>query len=92
MLSLVRGWGSRWRRSLSCLVLVFAISGSGNSANILQAVEWANRHGLVTVGITGFGGGRLRSLALLVVGVLIVVTSISFGERIRPEATDLARH
>lgn len=43
--------------------LVLAISGSGNSPNILKAVEWANQHGLTTVGITGFSGGKLRSLA-----------------------------
>jgi D-sedoheptulose 7-phosphate isomerase len=43
--------------------LLLAISGSGNSPNILQAVEWANAHGLTTVGITGFGGGKLKSLA-----------------------------
>jgi D-sedoheptulose 7-phosphate isomerase len=43
--------------------VLLAISGSGNSPNILKAVEWADRQGLVTVGITGFGGGRLRSLA-----------------------------
>jgi D-sedoheptulose 7-phosphate isomerase len=43
--------------------LLLAISGSGNSPNILKAVEWANREGLITVGITGFGGGKLRSLA-----------------------------
>src|SRR4051812_25226605 len=43
--------------------LLLAISGSGNSPNILKAVEWANGTGMVTVGITGFGGGKLRSLA-----------------------------
>ena len=43
--------------------VLLAISGSGNSPNILKAVEWANRNGLITVGITGFGGGKLRSLA-----------------------------
>lgn len=43
--------------------LLLAISGSGNSPNILKAVEWANAHGLETVGITGFGGGTLRDLA-----------------------------
>ena len=41
--------------------LVVAISGSGNSPNILRAVEWSNAHGLTTVGITGYGGGRPRS-------------------------------
>jgi D-sedoheptulose 7-phosphate isomerase len=43
--------------------LLVAISGSGNSPNILRAVEWANRHGLETIGCTGFGGGQLKSLA-----------------------------
>jgi D-sedoheptulose 7-phosphate isomerase len=43
--------------------VLVAISGSGNSPNILKAVEWANRKGLVTFGITGFGGGKLKGLA-----------------------------
>lgn len=43
--------------------LLIAISGSGNSPNILRAVEWANSHGMTTVGVTGFGGGKLKSLA-----------------------------
>src|SRR6516162_9198905 len=43
--------------------LLLAISGSGNSPNLLKAVEWSNQHGLITVGITGFGGGKLRALA-----------------------------
>src|SRR5260370_4154812 len=43
--------------------LLIAISGSGNSANILRAVEWANRHGLKTFGCTGYDGGKLRALA-----------------------------
>jgi D-sedoheptulose 7-phosphate isomerase len=43
--------------------LLIAISGSGNSPNILRAVEWANRKGLNTFGCTGFSGGKLRTLA-----------------------------
>jgi len=42
--------------------LLLAISGSGNSPNILKAVEWANKNGLTTVGVTGFGGGKLKPL------------------------------
>lgn len=42
--------------------LVIAISGSGNSPNVLNAVEWANRHGLLTFGLTGYTGGRLNEL------------------------------
>jgi D-sedoheptulose 7-phosphate isomerase len=43
--------------------LLIAISGSGNSPNVLRAVEWANRHKLTTFGCTGFEGGKLRGLA-----------------------------
>ncbi len=43
--------------------VLLAISGSGNSPNILKAVDWANRNGLTTVGITGYGGGKLKPLA-----------------------------
>lgn len=43
--------------------VLVAISGSGNSPNILNAVEWANRHGVVTWGITGYSGGKLQALA-----------------------------
>ena len=43
--------------------LLIAISGSGNSPNILKAVEWANTHEMTTVGVTGFAGGKLKPLA-----------------------------
>ncbi len=41
---------------------LIAFSGSGNSPNVLAAVDWANRHGLRTFGLTGFDGGRLKEL------------------------------
>jgi D-sedoheptulose 7-phosphate isomerase len=40
-----------------------AISGSGNSPNIIKAIDWANENGVVTVGITGYDGGKLRKIA-----------------------------
>lgn len=43
--------------------LVFAISGSGNSPNVLQAVAWANEAGAPTVGLVGFDGGKLAAIA-----------------------------
>jgi D-sedoheptulose 7-phosphate isomerase len=43
--------------------LAIGISGSGNSENVLQAIDWANRNGLVTLGLTGYDGGRLRTMA-----------------------------
>ena len=42
--------------------LLIAISGSGNSPNILAAVDWANRHGVMTFGLTGYDGGKLRRM------------------------------
>lgn len=42
--------------------LAIAISGSGNSPNILKAVDWANRHGLKTFGLTGYNGGKLKAM------------------------------
>ncbi len=42
--------------------VLIAISGSGNSPNILEAVDWANRHELVTFGLTGYDGGKLKQL------------------------------
>jgi D-sedoheptulose 7-phosphate isomerase len=43
--------------------LVIGISGSGNSANVIKAVEFANAQGAVTVALTGYDGGRLRRTA-----------------------------
>jgi D-sedoheptulose 7-phosphate isomerase len=43
--------------------LVIGISGSGNSPNVLKAVEYANDHGAVTLGLTGYDGGKLKTLA-----------------------------
>jgi D-sedoheptulose 7-phosphate isomerase len=43
--------------------VLIAFSGSGNSHNVLRAVEWANAHGLVTIGISGRSGGELGALA-----------------------------
>ncbi|OPZ29666.1 MAG: Phosphoheptose isomerase 1 [Lentisphaerae bacterium ADurb.BinA184] len=43
--------------------LLLAISGSGNSPNVLRAVEYARTVGVRTFAATGFDGGRLRGLA-----------------------------
>jgi D-sedoheptulose 7-phosphate isomerase len=42
--------------------LLIAISGSGNSSNVLRAVEYARSIGMKTIGVTGFDGGKLRGL------------------------------
>lgn len=43
--------------------LVIGISGSGNSRNVLKAVEYAHQVGAATFGICGYGGGRLKQVA-----------------------------
>lgn len=45
--------------------VVMAISGSGNSANVIRAIEYGNRIGCKTLALTGRDGGRLGSLAQL---------------------------
>ena len=43
--------------------LLVAISGSGNSKNIIKAVEYAKTTGCKVVGITGYSGGKLMQMA-----------------------------
>ena len=43
--------------------LLVAVSGSGNSPNVLRAVEYANSVGADTLAVVGYDGGRLKSLA-----------------------------
>lgn len=43
--------------------VALGISASGNSANVLRAVELAKEVGAFTVGLTGYDGGRLAKLA-----------------------------
>jgi D-sedoheptulose 7-phosphate isomerase len=67
------GYEEVFSRQLQVLMepndLVIAISASGNSPNVVEAVRWANAHGAVTVGWTGFDGGQLRTLARISVHV-----------------------
>ena len=42
--------------------VLIAVSGSGNSANVLRAVEYANQVGCTTIGLTTAQGGKLRDL------------------------------
>jgi D-sedoheptulose 7-phosphate isomerase len=51
--------------------VAFAISGSGNSPNVLLALDFARRAGAVTAGITGFQGGKMKPLC----DVCVVVPS-----------------
>jgi len=42
--------------------IVIAITGSGNSKNILNAIELASRNGAITIGFLGFDGGKLKNM------------------------------
>jgi D-sedoheptulose 7-phosphate isomerase len=42
--------------------VAFAISGSGNSKNVLNALQVAREAGATTLGISGFQGGQMKSL------------------------------
>lgn len=43
--------------------VLVAFSGSGNSPNILAAIEWAKQNGCTTIGLTGRPGGKLGQAA-----------------------------
>jgi len=51
--------------------IVFAISCSGNSRNVLNALQVGRSLGALTIGISGFGGGEMKSLC----DICIVVPS-----------------
>jgi len=43
--------------------VVIGISGSGNSENVIRALEYANAMGGITVALTGYNGGKLKKIA-----------------------------
>lgn len=49
--------------------VVVGISASGNSPNVVKAIEYANSKGATTVGLTGFSGGKLREISQVCIHV-----------------------
>lgn len=43
--------------------VVIGISGSGNSENVVRAIEYANENGGISVGITGYSGGKVKQMS-----------------------------
>jgi D-sedoheptulose 7-phosphate isomerase len=43
--------------------MVIGISGSGNSENVIKALEYANANGGITAALTGYDGGKLKKIA-----------------------------
>jgi D-sedoheptulose 7-phosphate isomerase len=57
--------------------LVIGISGSGNSPNVLKAVELAKSAGAKTIGLTGFDGGKLAEAADLSLHVPVMSMQVT---------------
>lgn len=47
--------------------IVIGISGSGNSANVVKALSYAQDHGAYTVAFCGFRGGKVKDIAQLLI-------------------------
>jgi D-sedoheptulose 7-phosphate isomerase len=63
------GYESAFVEQLESLVrpndVVIGISASGNSKNVLNAIQLANLVGAKTIGFTGFDGGKLKNMVSL---------------------------
>jgi D-sedoheptulose 7-phosphate isomerase len=61
-----KSYGDVFKEQLSNLLsandVLVAISGSGNSENVVEAIKLAKRKGALTIGFTGFKGGRMKRL------------------------------
>ena len=49
--------------------ILLGISTSGNSENVVRAMETAREHGLVTIGLTGRNGGKIAGLSDFLINV-----------------------
>ena len=49
--------------------VLFALSTSGNSNNVLKAIEKAKDIGMITIGLTGLDGGKLKTICDIVLSV-----------------------
>lgn len=52
--------------------LVIGISGSGNSANVVKAIDYAAKTGAKTVAMCGYEGGKIKNMATLAVHVPVM--------------------
>jgi D-sedoheptulose 7-phosphate isomerase len=55
--------------------VLISISSSGNSENIVRAIDWARQNGMGTIAMTGFAGGRSGKLA----GINLHVAAENYG-------------
>ena len=61
------GYEEIFRYPLKCKMqpgdVFIGISGSGNSANVVNAMEYAHENGGTTIAIVGYSGGKLKKMA-----------------------------
>lgn len=49
--------------------VLIGLSTSGNSGNVIKAIEVANQRGLITVGMTGESGGKMKGICKYLINV-----------------------
>ena len=57
--------------------LVIGISGSGNSMNVVKALNYAKEKGVATVAICGYDGGKIKEIADIVIQAKISDMEVS---------------
>lgn len=60
--------------------IVLGISGSGNSQNVINAIDYANSRNATTIGFTGFNGGKLHEIVNI--GLLVPINDMQITEDI----------
>ena len=68
--------------------LVIGISGSGNSANVLKAIDYANNNNGITVGLCAFSGGLLYTI--VDIPILIETDDMQKAEDVHLVVTHMA--
>jgi len=49
--------------------VLFALSTSGNSSNIVKAIEQGKKHGMIIIGFTGASGGAMKDLVDVLINI-----------------------
>jgi D-sedoheptulose 7-phosphate isomerase len=57
--------------------VLIGISGSGNSKNVINAIEYVNKNGGTSIGWTGFTGGKLKEISTISVNANIKDMQVS---------------
>lgn len=75
------GYDGIFYRQLAVLAqpgdIAIAFSGSGNSPNIVKALEWCRTHGVQSFAVLGFSGGKAKALADVPIHVAVDDMQIS---------------